>query len=554
MPNIAKNNMDVLDITSCSSLMTSMLAITSGIAGNATSVATRPTLVNTAIIGSPSGIRFQASLSPQATPFSSLPGLVITLQSPLMSASYQEALDYLYGFVNFEHRRLDRYAPENISLDRVGQFLEHLGNPQESFPSIHIAGTKGKGSVAAMCAFSLRASGLRCGLYTSPHLQDFRDRIRVLTSGDAAGRISENQVVDLVERIKPAVEKTGDLTWYEIVTAIGFLHFANEKVDVAVVEVGLGGRLDATNVLVPLVSVITSISLDHTYLLGNSVAEIAVEKGGIIKDGIPVISAPQDVLALGELERIAAERQAPISVIGREWGYEADDRPGNMLLSPLVAGQSILVTKAPESALVTAGTHLTIGLAGRHQQDNAMVAVATLNAVSQTIGKLSLEDVRQGLAQVIWPGRMEILAAGGGAPTLLVDCAHNVDSAQKLARSLEQDSDHRRLLLVIGITEDKDTRGILEALLPLADHVIATTSGHPRASKPEDLVQQVSELGFSAELQPDLLQAILAARRWAGQDDLICVTGSIFVVGDLLNHWEGLQSTWWEEGTYRSHG
>ncbi len=158
------------------------------------------------------------------------------LQSADMSASYQEALDYLYGFVNFEHRRLDRYSPENISLERVQHFLELLGNPQNAFPSIHIAGTKGKGSVAAMCAFSLRASGLKSALYTSPHLQDFRDRIRILTPEDDDGRIGKEQVVKLVERIRPVAEQIVDLTWYELVTAIAFQHFAEEGVDIAVID------------------------------------------------------------------------------------------------------------------------------------------------------------------------------------------------------------------------------------------------------------------------------------------------------------------------------
>lgn len=464
-----------------------------------------------------------------------------------MSASYQETLDYLYGFVNFEYRQLDRYYPENISLERVRHFLELLGNPQETFPPIHIAGTKGKGSVAAMCAFSLRASGLKSALYTSPHLQDFRDRIRILTPDDDDGRIGKEQVVKIVERIRPVAEQIVDLTWYELITAIAFLHFAEEGVDVAVIEVGLGGRLDASNVLTPLVSVITSLSLDHTYLLGDTLAEIAAEKGGIIKNGVPVISAPQEPEALSQLEYIAFENHAPMTVIGREWRYVSEGHGLETEQDPETWNQQIVITVAPDSALVPAGSHLTLALAGRHQQDNAVVALAALNVVSGTFPELTLESVKEGLADVIWPGRMQVLAHGGGSPTLLVDCAHNVDSAQKLAYTLENDFEFNNLVIILGTTADKDVRGIMSTLLPLSDHILLTSSGHPRASDPDELVRIASELGYESQAPSDSAEAIRTARRLASASDLICVTGSIFLVGDLLNQWESLQSHLWVE-------
>ncbi len=464
-----------------------------------------------------------------------------------MSASYQDALDYLYGFVNFEHRQLDRYSPENFSLERVQHFLELLGNPQNAFPSIHIAGTKGKGSVAAMCAFSLRASGLKSALYTSPHLQDFRDRIRILTPEDDDGRIGKEQVVKLVERIRPVAEQIVDLTWYELVTAIAFQHFAEEGVDIAVIEVGLGGRLDASNVLTPLVSVITSLSLDHTYLLGNTVAEIAAEKGGIIKNGIPVISAPQEPEALSQLELIAFKHHAPMTVIGREWRCASEGQGLATEQAPDTWTQQIVITASPDSALLPAGSRLTLALAGRHQQDNALVALAALNVVSEAYPELTLESVKEGLAHVFWPGRMQVLAHGGGSPTLLVDCAHNVDSALKLAFTLENDFEYNHLVIIIGATADKDARGIMSTLLPLSDHILLTSSGHPRASDPVDLVRIATELGYESQAPSDLAEAIRAARQLATASDLICVTGSIFLVGDLLNQWESLQSQLWVE-------
>ena len=469
------------------------------------------------------------------------------LQSAVMSASYQEALDYLYGFVNFEHRRLDRYSPEHISLERIQDFLELLGNPQETFPSIHIAGTKGKGSVAAMCAFSLRASGLKCALYTSPHLQDFRDRIRILTPDDADGRISEEKIVELIDRIGPKAELIEDLTWYELVTAIAFIHFAEAGVDIAAIEVGLGGRLDATNVITPLVSVITSLSFDHTSLLGDSLAEIAVEKGGIVKYGVPVVSSPQDPEALSQIERIAHENEAPLMVIGREWRYAMVENGSEEKPNALPMVQHIVITGSPDSAIAPVGSRFDLALAGHHQQENALVALAALEVVRGAFPALTQATVKQGFAEVFWPGRMQILAQGGESPTLLVDCAHNVDSAQKLAYTLENEIEYRRLILVIGTTADKDVRGIMNALLPLCDYLVFTTSGHPRASDPDELVQLAFKLGFESRAEPNVVEAVREARRLAGAGDLVCVTGSIFVVGDLLNHWEGLQSQLWVE-------
>ncbi len=464
-----------------------------------------------------------------------------------MSATYQETLDYLYDFVNFEHRRLDQYSAENFSLDRVYELLELLGNPHESFRSIHIAGTKGKGSVAMMCAATLSASGLKTALYTSPHLQDFRDRIRILSPSDGDGRISKARVVELVERLKPATEKIPNLTWYEQVTAIAFLHFSDEAVDIAVVEVGLGGRLDASNVLTPLVSVITSLSFDHTYLLGNTLADIAIEKAGIIKTGVPAISSPQRPEALAELERIARERNAKITVIGREWAYEATEERLSKDRALENWKHEILLTKTPDSSLIPAGTRFSLALAGRHQQENAVVAMATLDAIKDDFPTLTITAVKDGLAHVVWPGRMQVLTHGLGQPTLLADCAHNVDSARKLVLTIQNDFEFEKLILILGATADKDVKGILSSLLPIFDRVLFASSGHPRASDPGELARQAAELGFESQTYVDVAEALRSAWSMSQEGDLICVTGSIFLVGDLLNQWESLQSQPWVE-------
>jgi dihydrofolate synthase / folylpolyglutamate synthase len=459
-----------------------------------------------------------------------------------MSDAYEKALEYLYGFVNFEHRRTDQYSAENISLERPARLMEALGNPQDHYPSVHIAGTKGKGSVAAMMAACLRAAGLSVGLYTSPHLTDFRDRIRVLTPDDADGRIGREQLVAIVERLKPVVAQVPGLTWFELVTAIGFCHFDSQAVDVAVVEVGLGGRLDATNVLAPLVSVITSLSLDHTALLGSTLEEIAEEKGGIIKPNTPVISAPQHAVALERLVQIARARQAQLTVAGREWRYRRLAEPASGPAGATRRRQALEVVAAPASPLVAPGTAFTLALDGRHQVENAVVAIAALDAIHHGFPALDSEAVHRGLAEVSWPGRLQLMAQGPDRPDLLVDCAHNVDSAHKLAQALLEDYRYERLWLVLGVTADKDVEGLLQALLPLADSAILTASSHPRAARPEELGLLAHELGFASRTSPDVRDAVTQAWREAGPTDLICVTGSIFVVGDLLNQWDRLQS------------
>jgi dihydrofolate synthase/folylpolyglutamate synthase len=459
-----------------------------------------------------------------------------------MNASYQNALDYLYSFINYEHRRVDQYAPEKMSLARPARLLNILGDPQLAYPALHIAGTKGKGSVAAMCAACLSAAGLRVGLYTSPHLEEFRDRIRVVHSGDNEGRISESQFVALVERLKPAEEQVPGITWYELVTALAFMHFAQENVDVAVVEVGLGGRLDATNLLTPLVSVITSLSLDHTYLLGDTVAEIAAEKGGIIKPEVPVIVGRQAPEALRVLRDVAGERRAPLIVVGREWNYTASREPIDPARSNEDWKQQIVITATPGSELAPRFTEFDLALAGKHQQENAVVALAALDSVQPHFPALNLEAIRYGMGNVRWPGRLQLLTVEEKRPAVLLDCAHNVDSAEKLSFALRNDYIYDKLWLIVGVTIDKDISGVLRTLLPLTDRVILTASSHPRAAAPEELLRIAADLGHAAGSQPDVAGALANAWEAAGPKDLIAVTGSIFVVGDLLNQWESLQS------------
>ena len=460
------------------------------------------------------------------------------------SEAYVEALEYLYGLINFERQRLDRYAESKLDAERPYHLVNFIGAPQTRFPSIHIAGTKGKGSVAAMCAFTLRASGLRVGLYTSPHLQEFRERIRILTPEDADGSIPEPAFVDLVAQIKVALDHVPDVTWFEAVTAIALAHFANEQVDVAVIETGLGGRLDATRVVHPLVSVITSLSLDHTELLGNTLAEIAYEKAGIIKPGIPVIAAQQVPEAAQRLRDIAAERGSRLDFVARAsaaensaaWLYEGT--PGG----PGQRQQMVLV-QTPDPGFVPPETTLTLALDGEHQLENAAVAVAALHAVRPRFPMVDETAVRTGLATVQWNGRLQIVHPGDDkTPTLLVDCAHNPDSVSRLCHALSHDYTYRRLLLLFGAPADKDIPGMLAQLVPLADSIITVSANHPRSATPADLAQTVAGLGHTAVASPTIGEALTAVWHMARPNDLICATGSIIVVGDLLNQWESLKS------------
>jgi len=450
-------------------------------------------------------------------------------EQPLTDQAYENALDYLYGFINLERKTLDRYQASKMDPSRPRRLLEMLDNPQERYQTLHIAGTKGKGSVAAMSAYALQASGLRVGLYTSPHLRDFRERIRVLTPADTDGRIEKEEFVSALDRVKALVPEFPNITWFEIVTAVSFCYFATREIDVAVIEVGLGGRLDATNVVTPLKSVITSLGYDHTSLLGDTLAEIAFEKGGIIKPGVSVVSAPQQQEAMRTLEDIAAERGSRFEIVGRDWMYSGR----NHLL---------IVTRSPDESYVPLGTTFEIALSGAYQLENGMLAIAALHPFFEQYPQVTLETIKQGLASVQWDGRLQIIVNEPGLPALLVDSAHNPHSAQTLATALQEDYEYDRLWLIFGAPMDKAIPLMMETLFPLAHQVIVSAADHPRAAAPEALAIQAADLGFTVQTAVTPRDALLMAFDQAGENDLICAAGSIIFIGDLLNQWDALQS------------
>ena len=458
----------------------------------------------------------------------------------LAEDAYQKTLDYLYSFVDYSLTRSFRYTPEKFDLGRMHDFIDFLGHPDQAYPIIHVAGTKGKGSVSSFCASALQATGYRTGLYTSPHLVDYAERIQL--NGQP---ILHGELITLVDEIRPYLDSGTQLTTFEITTALALLYFMRKEADAVILEVGLGGRLDATNIVTPVVSVITSLSFDHSQYLGDTLAEIAGEKAGIIKPGIPVVSAPQKDEARLVIERVAAERGSSLVQVGKDYLYAP--------LARSLENQTFLVWPASDQTLVdefieSGGLHeweptrLTIPLLGYHQVENAATAYAALQTARAQGLAIDENGIRQGFADVFWPGRFEILQR---FPPVVIDCAHNRDSALKLRLTLDDYFPGMPVILVFGASEDKDVTGMFAELLPRVRQVIATQSIHPRAMEPERLVELAHHFGRPAKVLPSIEEALAEAIRLAEGETMILVTGSIFIAA-------GARDTWYNQTIERS--
>ena len=414
---------------------------------------------------------------------------------------------------------LERFGIK-LGLDVVRNLLHRLGDPQDAFPAIHVTGTNGKGSTCAFLASIFRAGGYCVGLYTSPHLVRFNERIRV----DGA-MISDGDVARLYQEIKPhaaamaARNETDQPTFFEVTTAMAFRYFAERRVDVAVVEVGMGGRLDATNVVNPDACVITRIGLEHTENLGRTVERIAREKSGIIKPGVPVVTVDQPALRI--IAARAEELKCPLTVVGRDVRVS---RAGFDL-----EGQDLLLEDG-----VAVATH--IRLLGAFQPENAALAYAASLAVKGK-WRLTKADIAGGLSTVTWPGRLQVVRRD---PVVIVDGAHNASAAAALAESLQELFPAKKLAFVLGILNDKDLAGIAAALGPLASRVTATRPKTPRAFEPEDLKRAFG--GFApVGIVPDVKEAVTKALDSAAKHDVVVVAGSIYTIGEaleLLGGWE----------------
>ena len=445
---------------------------------------------------------------------------------------YQQALDYIYSYVDYSLKRQDELSAEKFDLERMRTLMAALGNPERAYPLIHIAGTKGKGSVASFCAAALQAAGYQVGLYTSPHLQDFAERMQV--NGKP---IERADVVKLVDEIKPQIESVPYVTTFEITTALAFTHFARQNVTAAVIEVGLGGRLDATNVCQPDVTVITSLSYEHTYVLGETLAEIAGEKAGIIKSGIPVVLAPQKEEARSVVEAVAAERGAPLIQVGRDYCFSSLARSldGQTLMVWSAAGPSEFErVDEPGGEAGTEPLHLDIPLLGNHQVENAAVAYATMQVSNNHGIPVSDAAIQKGFRDVVWPARFELLQRD---PAVIVDSAHTQESASKLGLTLDEYFPEGEIILVFGVSEDKDTAGMLTELAPRVSQVIATRSIHPRAMEPERIAEIASSLGLSAIVEGTVEEALDTAMLLSNGKMVVLATGSIFSAAGVRQAW-----------------
>ena len=459
------------------------------------------------------------------------------MNMPFDEKQYQATLDYLYSFVDYSLTRQDRLAAANFDLGRMRDLMALMGNPQTKYPVIHVAGTKGKGSTSSIIASVLQKQGYKVGMYTSPHLHDYVERIQVNHQN-----ISHESLVEVTERLKPFIDRVPELTTFEITTAIGFQAFADAKVDIAVVEVGLGGRLDATNIVDPLVSVITSLSFDHMNVLGDTIAQIATEKAGIIKEGKPVILAPQDETPRKVVEQIASERNAPLLIVGRELLFSAREHS--------LDGQTLILWKKEDQVKLNEFLHnpdatkwkpleLKIPLLGFHQVQNAATAYATIDAVRKQGIVISDEAIRSGFADVDWPGRFELFDRN---PILIIDSAHNLDSALKLRLTLDDYLANKQVILIFGVSEDKDIAGILAQLLPRVKFMVATQSTHPRALQSEKLVELAQQAGCPAIATDDIPAALEEAVRRSDSSTVIVVAGSIFVAAAAREEWPNIKA------------
>jgi len=442
--------------------------------------------------------------------------------------AYNLSLDYLYSFVDYSLKHSSELAKAEFNLDRMFALMEELGNPHTKYPVIHVAGTKGKGSVCALCASALRAAGYRTGLYTSPHLLDYTERIQI--NGEP---ISHEQLVDLVREVRPAVAKIPKLTTFEITTAIAFLAFAKQNVDAAVFEVGLGGRLDATNVLMPKVSVITSLSYDHMAVLGDTLAKIAGEKAGIIKEAVPVVSSPQKEEALQVLERVARERNSQFILVGENLKFER--------FASSLDGQSLrlssFVFPPPVQPHMPYTVDLMIPLLGFNQVENAATAYVALK--TSGIG-ISDEAIKQGFAEVNWPARFQVVRR---EPPVIFDSAHNEDSFVKLRQTLEEHFPGRMVTLIFGASEDKNIPGMFAVLKPKIKRLIVTRADHPRALEPEKIIELAKQTGLESEAASPVEAAFGRALELSEKDGSIVLSaGSMFVTAEVIMAWNRIIS------------
>jgi len=433
--------------------------------------------------------------------------------------TYDSALKYVFSQTDYEQMLRVRYNRDTFSLDRMHALLKKLGNPHLKIRTVHVAGTKGKGSTCTMLAQMLQNCGYRVGLYTSPHICDIRERIRI-----NGAIITQVGLKRLICKVQPFVEKMADdkPTFFEIFTALAFAHFAAEKVDVAVVEAGLGGRLDSTNVLKPIVCGLTSISMDHMHQLGTTLGAIAAEKAGILKADVPAVSVQQQPEARRALKKLAKESKAKLMFTGEEieFSYRVESSRQN-------GCHARVCLTTPHSRF----EHLPVPLLGEHQAVNCGLALALLDQLKRQGMDIDDDQAMTGLARVNLPGRMEMVRED---PRVLLDGAHNAASVQALMRAIGQHIPYDSMVLIFGCAADKDIQGMMAQIATGADKVIFTrATGNPRAADPRELAEVYEELsGRVGQVTENISEAIEIANKAVSREDMICICGSFYLVGE----------------------
>lgn len=445
---------------------------------------------------------------------------------PLLS--YQEALEWIHS--------IGKSSVIRPGLERIQLLLDRMGNPERTLKYIHVGGTNGKGSTASILASMLEKAGYRVGLYTSPYLEAFTNRMSVNGKD-----ISPEELAREVNRLRPLVDEissnddvTGEVTEFEVVTALAFSFFASRQPDLVILEVGLGGRYDATNVITPLVSIITNVSREHVDYLGDSLDEIAWQKAGIIKEGVPVVTASDDEEVLSVIRRVCLEKNTSLCRVlsPEENGLTG---PGDSRGESLVRSEARQIFCEGQFfdyfGLKKVYRQLFVSLKGDYQVINATTALATLECLDPA-GNLPVEEeeIRKGLQEVSWPGRMEVL---NKTPLIVIDGAHNPAAVEKLSQAVKEHFSYRRLLLVLGILKDKDVPQMLHSLIPLADQVLITHPPVFRGSNPEKIASQVRQLhSLPVDIEPQIKDALNKALNQASTKDMILVCGSLYVVAE----------------------
>ena len=433
--------------------------------------------------------------------------------------NFQEAVTYLLS-LGRELAAPTQAATAKFNLENISVLAQHLGHPENKYPSLHIAGTNGKGSTAAFLQAMLREAGYRTGLYTSPHLERINERIRLDGEpiSDQAFADTFSRVHELIERLLAAGALRAHPTFFECVTALAFLYFADAGVDFAVFETGLGGRLDSTNIVTPQVSVITRIDFDHENFLGHSLREIASEKAGIIKRGVPVVTAAQRAEVLDVIAGRAGELHSSLLAVSAEYAVESFQMEEGRV-------RAFVKSRNAEK-----GLNIDPQLAGRFQLENALNAVAAAHVLKSQGHRLTDGVIELGVATAVWPGRMEKIRS---QPDVYLDGAHNPAAAQALAGFIQENFAGRKIILLFGALRDKAVDEIAGVLFPLASHVIFTEPGTSRAISASQLAEIAGHYAASSETIPDANSALRAAFDKASQHDVIFITGSLYLVGQL---------------------